>query len=493
MNRLNNYFSSLCLVSLAILAGCGKSDDDPSPAIKSTAKAITSFTFSSLGADGVATIAEATRSIRDTVPSGTVVTNLVPTIAISEKSTISPASGVAGNFSGPVKYTVTAEDGSTQDYTVTVVVRPRGKPVKSSNNAITVFTLARLTPPVAGTISEDTKTISLTVLKGTPVTALVPTFSISDKAGAVPSSGVAQDFTNPVKYTVTAEDNSKVEYTVTVTVSTTVPFTVSPLASPNVQQGGQLKLSGSGFGDFKNDRIILKSAANGVEHKIKASAASLVDQLVFDFPADLPLGNYTVTVFVGTQDLLLNDPITVQPHAPKITEVNRLYVLEGDTLAVEGNYFADTGNIVEFVDRSGIALEIIEESATRIWVKIPLLVDGERELRVTSNGMQTAYGTKITYGMPPPVISAIDKTAYHLGEMIDITGRNLNRPGIFTLIYFMPTTNGLMLQGVGMSHNSGTELTFEIPVIFPTGTYTISVDVNGQISKEYKDPITINP
>jgi hypothetical protein len=493
MNRLNNNFSSLCLVSLAILAGCGKSDDDPSPAIKSTAKAITSFTFSSLGADGVATIAEATKSIRDTVPSGTVVTNLVPTIAISEKSTISPASGVAGNFSGPVKYTVTAEDGSTQDYTVTVVVRPRGEPVKSSDKAITVFTLARLTPPVAGTISEDTKTISLTVLKGTPVKALVPTFSISDKAGAVPSSGVAQDFTNPVKYTVTAEDNSKVEYTVTVTVSTTVTFTVSPLASLNVQQGGQLKLSGSGFGDFKNDRIILKSAANGEEREIKASAASLADQLVFDFPAGLPLGNYTVTVFVGTQDLLLNDPITVQPHAPKITEVNRLYVLENDTLVIEGNYFADTGNIVEFVGGSGIALEIIEESATKIWVKIPLLLDGKRDLRVTSHGMQTVYETKITYGTPPPVITTTDKASYNLGEAIIITGQNLRRDGFSTTVYFMPTTSGPMLQSVGKVNADGTQLTVLVPNSFPVGIYTISIDINGETSKEYQYPITIDP
>ena len=46
---------------------------------------------------------------------------LVPTIKISEKATISPASGVAQDFSKPVTYTVTSEDGiTTTTYTVSV-------------------------------------------------------------------------------------------------------------------------------------------------------------------------------------------------------------------------------------------------------------------------------------------------------------------------------------------------------------------------------------
>lgn len=46
---------------------------------------------------------------------------LIPTIQISEKATITPASGVAQDFSQPVTYTVTSEDGiTTTVYTVSV-------------------------------------------------------------------------------------------------------------------------------------------------------------------------------------------------------------------------------------------------------------------------------------------------------------------------------------------------------------------------------------
>jgi hypothetical protein len=58
------------------------------------------------------------------VPAGTDLSSLVPTITISDHATVEPASGVAQNFTNPVTYRVTAQDGSRQDYTVSVSVAP---------------------------------------------------------------------------------------------------------------------------------------------------------------------------------------------------------------------------------------------------------------------------------------------------------------------------------------------------------------------------------
>ncbi|MCF8380704.1 MAG: DUF5018 domain-containing protein [Bacteroidales bacterium] len=55
------------------------------------------------------------------VATGTNLTNLSPTITLSEGATVSPASGVAQDFTNPVTYTVKAEDGTTtQAWVVTV-------------------------------------------------------------------------------------------------------------------------------------------------------------------------------------------------------------------------------------------------------------------------------------------------------------------------------------------------------------------------------------
>ncbi|MCX6781628.1 MAG: hypothetical protein NTW66_00680 [Candidatus Magasanikbacteria bacterium] len=85
----------------------------------SSTKVITAFVIS--GQVGVTTIIESSKSIVLTMPYGTSVTALVPTIIMSGVS-VNPASGAANNFSSPQTYTVTAADGSTQNYIVTVNV-----------------------------------------------------------------------------------------------------------------------------------------------------------------------------------------------------------------------------------------------------------------------------------------------------------------------------------------------------------------------------------
>jgi ABC-type uncharacterized transport system auxiliary subunit len=74
----------------------------------------------------------------------------------------------------------------------------------SGDKQITAFSFN--VPPADGKIDEDAKTISVSVPNGTVVTALVPEITVSDNATVSPRSGVAQNFTNPVTYTVTAEE-----------------------------------------------------------------------------------------------------------------------------------------------------------------------------------------------------------------------------------------------------------------------------------------------
>jgi uncharacterized delta-60 repeat protein len=90
-------------------------------------------------------------------------------------------------------------------------------PTVSSAKAITAFNIVS---PVAatGVITESTHTIAITVPFGTAITALVPKITYTG-ASINPATGVANDFTNSVVYTVTAADNSTQDYTVKVTVS----------------------------------------------------------------------------------------------------------------------------------------------------------------------------------------------------------------------------------------------------------------------------------
>lgn len=88
--------------------------------------------------------------------------------------------------------------------------------VPSANKKILSFNI--ISPVAAvGVINETAKTIAITVPNGTTVTALVPIIEHNGVAVS-PTNGAAGDFSSPVEYTVTAEDETTVVYTVTVTV-----------------------------------------------------------------------------------------------------------------------------------------------------------------------------------------------------------------------------------------------------------------------------------
>lgn len=97
---------------------------------------------------------------------------------------------------------------------------------QSSEAKITAFTFDSdlvVTQPVI-----DGTNISFVVadtITNEELAVLVPTITVSDKATITPASGVAQDFTKPVVYTVTSEDGIvATKYTVTAELSGTYDF-----------------------------------------------------------------------------------------------------------------------------------------------------------------------------------------------------------------------------------------------------------------------------
>jgi serine/threonine protein kinase len=200
-----------------------------------TTKAITAFVFTGSTASGV--INEAAHTIAVTVPSGTNVAALIPNITHTGAS-ISPNSGVSQNFTSPVAYTVTAADGSSQTYIVTVTVAAQ------TTKAITAFIFNG--PAVSGVINEATHTIMITVPSGTNVNSLVPNITHTG-ASINPSSGAVQNFTSPVIYTVTAADGSTQAYTVTVTRAASANADLSNLV---FSTGGLNPVFGSGTTNY---------------------------------------------------------------------------------------------------------------------------------------------------------------------------------------------------------------------------------------------------
>jgi Ricin-type beta-trefoil lectin domain. len=185
---------------------------------------ITAFTLP--GQTGSSVINTSTNTIGITLPFGSALTSLVANYTLSAGATAkigttTQVSGItANNFTSPVVYAVTAQDGvTTKNWTVTVSVSP------NTQTDITAFTLPGQTG--SSVINTSTNTIGITLPFGSSLTSLVVNYTLS--AGATAKIGTTtqvsgtttNNFTSPVVYTVTAQDGVTTKnWTVTVTVAT---------------------------------------------------------------------------------------------------------------------------------------------------------------------------------------------------------------------------------------------------------------------------------
>lgn len=189
-----------------------------------------------------------------TAPFGTGVTGLRATFTTTGASVtvglVSQLSGQTPNdFTNPIVYRVTAVDGTTKDFTVTVTVALN--PAKE----ITSFRFAAAGNPVLPadvTATIDGTAITATVPLGTDRTALVATFvhtgAIVTVGGAAQTSGqTPNDLRGPVVYRVTALDGTTKDFTVIIVIAPSSETFVKA-SNPNVYElfGAALALSADG-------------------------------------------------------------------------------------------------------------------------------------------------------------------------------------------------------------------------------------------------------
>ena len=161
---------------------------------------------------------------------GSSLSNLIANFTLSEGAicainSVEQASGIdANDFTNPVIYVVTAEDGiTTANWTVNVSVST----LLSNEANLLSFSFAEQTG--LAIIDNGTQSVTVEVSNGTILSNLVASFTLSAGATATVNSvqqqsGItANDFSSPVTYTVLAQDlSTSKNWTVNVTVETLV-------------------------------------------------------------------------------------------------------------------------------------------------------------------------------------------------------------------------------------------------------------------------------
>jgi predicted extracellular nuclease len=153
----------------------------------------------------------------------TALTDLAPTVTISDGATIYPASGDTLDFSAPVTYTVTAEDGIVvREWTVNVTVS--ATPETDAN----IIAFNASSQDGDAVIDSAAATVDFVVYYGTDLDSIITDFDLSLGAACDISSGDTVNFsaTDTVIYTVTAQDGLNIREWAVV-VSEQVPIDAS--------------------------------------------------------------------------------------------------------------------------------------------------------------------------------------------------------------------------------------------------------------------------
>lgn len=195
----------------------------------SSANDILSFSLSQLSAPVI--INSTNHTVIGQVVVGTNLNNLTPTITVSPFANINPLSGTSQNFTTPFAYTVNAQDGTPQNWIVTLTV---SSTLRNGKNIISFSVPNEIGTSIIDTVSHY---VSAIVPIGTNRSNLSPVISVSPGATISPLSGVSQNFNYPVAYTVTAENLSTQNWVVSVnepnqsSANDILSFTLSQLTS----------------------------------------------------------------------------------------------------------------------------------------------------------------------------------------------------------------------------------------------------------------------
>lgn len=186
---------------------------------------------------------------------GTDISSLEPEIKISPKATISPASEETVDFSnGPATYVVTAEDGDTKDWEVTV------KTEKIYKANILSYTV----PEQVGETVFEGSYIYVEVPVGYDLTQVVPEITTTEGTTISPKSGEAVDFTvnGYIDYTVTTEIDSKKNWRVFVTEEVIKP------THPYIQYMGRVDFTDSLAPRLYASGTVIKTRFSGTHCQI---------------------------------------------------------------------------------------------------------------------------------------------------------------------------------------------------------------------------------
>lgn len=263
--------------------------------------------------DKVGVIDQSNGTIAVTVGSQENIKALSPQYTIPGGTTSNPASGVSQDFTSPVKYTITSNDGFTgKSYFVNVSQLAAPK--------LNSFATSADVCAISGIINNNASTISLILPAGSDLTSISPIITLNDELTVSPASEVAQNFSNgSVKYTVTNQEGLTKEYQVTATAANSTQKVVflgeadciNTLADDDAKSAAEYLRA-----QYPNDFAYIKIA------NVTQAALANTNVVMLYYLTPLTSGTKYFATDTNVMTLL---PAELQPGAPQATALTNWY------------------------------------------------------------------------------------------------------------------------------------------------------------------------
>ncbi len=394
----------------------------------------------------------------------------------------------------------------------------------STANDILTFDLT--TPATTGIVDATAHTVALTVPFGTPVTALIPTFTLSTgataKVGTVAqiSGTTANDFTSTVTYDVTAEDGITTQaWTVMVTVAAntandiltfdfatpaatgivdatahtvalTVPFgtnvtalvptfTLSTGATAKV--GTVAQVSGTTANDFTSAVTYDVTAEDGITTQawtvtVSVAAATDNDILTFNFNTLTP--NVT-----GTVDATAHTVALTVPFGTNVTALVPTFTLSAGATAKVGTVAQVSGTTAnDFTSAVTYDVTAVDGTTTQAWTVTVTIAAGSTATDILTFDLTT-----------PAVTGTVNATAHTVALNVPFGTAVTALVPTFTLSAGATAKVGTVAQVSGTTANDFTSaVVYDVTAEDGTTTQAWTVTVTVAAGSTATDIITFN-
>lgn len=227
--------------------------------------------------------------------------NITPLIAVSDKATVSPASGTAVELKDGLSYVVTAQTGATATYKLRLVVN---QPEVAISSATDMVGQLGATMSIAGItyLIPDESVTSAYLVSGKGVETKIDIKSFIELG----SNDYALDMNTPAvdtgSYKLKIVSGSKTVTSEKAFVKIIYPFptVVAPTAAITAKRGGTFTLTGTNMRGMVNGRARLTGGQ--VYYDLELVEFDLTS-VTYRIPANFPLGNYNLlhAAFVNYQ------------------------------------------------------------------------------------------------------------------------------------------------------------------------------------------------